>query len=63
MCRVFPSSLGDLGLKWFGKLPVGSIESFQQLTELLVARFIINTKVSKGVGSFFMLRKGKNKSI
>ena len=28
MCRVFPSSLGDLRLKWFDKLHVGSIENF-----------------------------------
>ncbi|GFZ21894.1 hypothetical protein Acr_29g0010560 [Actinidia rufa] len=38
MCRVFPSSLGDLGLKWFDKLPPGSIESFYQLIESFVAR-------------------------
>ena len=28
MCWVFPSRLGDLRLKKFDKLPVGSIESF-----------------------------------
>ena len=27
MCHVFPSNLGDLGLKWFDKLPAGSIET------------------------------------
>ncbi|GFZ02249.1 hypothetical protein Acr_15g0008570 [Actinidia rufa] len=29
-------SLGDLGLKWFDKLPVGSIENFYPLTESFV---------------------------
>ncbi|GFS32499.1 hypothetical protein Acr_00g0023020 [Actinidia rufa] len=38
MCRVFPSSLEDLGLKWFNRLPPGSIESFYQLTKSFVAR-------------------------
>ncbi|GFZ04686.1 hypothetical protein Acr_17g0002580 [Actinidia rufa] len=47
MCRVFPSSLGDLGLKWFDRLPPGSIENFYQLTESFVARFVINTKAPK----------------
>ena len=28
MCRLFPSSLGALGLKWFDKLPLGTIRSF-----------------------------------
>ncbi|GFY97772.1 hypothetical protein Acr_12g0003130 [Actinidia rufa] len=31
-------SLGDLWLKWFDRLPPGSIKSFYQLTELFVAR-------------------------
>ncbi|GFZ14587.1 hypothetical protein Acr_24g0007770 [Actinidia rufa] len=63
MCRVFPSSLGDLGLKWFDLLPGRSIGSFHQLTESFVARFVINTKALKGVGSFLTLRKGQNESL
>ena len=63
MCCVFPLSLGDLGLKWFDKLPVGSIANFHQLTESFVARFVINTKVPKGEGSLLNLRKGKNETI
>ena len=63
MCQVFPSSLGDLGLKWFNKLPIGSIENFHQLTESSIARFVINTKALKGVGSLLTMRKGKNEMI
>ena len=63
MCRVFPSSLGDLGLKWFDKLPAGSIGSFHQLTESFVAQFVINTKAPKSASSLLTLRKGKNKSL
>ena len=50
-------------MKWFDQLPPGSIESFHQLTESFMAQFVINTKVSKGVGSLLILRKGKNESI
>ncbi|GFS32686.1 hypothetical protein Acr_00g0024030 [Actinidia rufa] len=56
-------SLGDLGLKWFDKLSIRSIQNFHQLTESFVAQFMINKKAPKGVGSLLMLRKGKNKSI
>ncbi|GFZ02352.1 hypothetical protein Acr_15g0009600 [Actinidia rufa] len=63
MCRVFPSSLGDLGLKWFDRLPPGSIENFYQLTESFVARFVINTKAPKAVSSLLTLKKGRNESI
>ncbi|GFS29078.1 hypothetical protein Acr_00g0005240 [Actinidia rufa] len=63
MCRVFPSSLGDLGLKWFDRLPPGSIENFYQLTESFVVRFVINTKAPKVVGSLLTLKKGRNELI
>ncbi|GFZ15658.1 hypothetical protein Acr_25g0000670 [Actinidia rufa] len=63
MCKVFPSSLGDLGLKWFDKLPPGSIENFYQLTESFVAQFVINTKAPKAVSSLLTLKKGRNESI
>ncbi|GFS41350.1 hypothetical protein Acr_00g0073860 [Actinidia rufa] len=63
MCCVFPSSLGDLTLKWFDKLPTGSIENFHQLIESFVSHLMINPKAPKGVGYLLMLRKGKNESI
>ncbi|GFZ09787.1 hypothetical protein Acr_21g0003860 [Actinidia rufa] len=63
MYRVFLSNMGDLRLKWFDKLPAGSIKNFHQLTESFVTRFVNNTKAPKGVGSLLMLRKGKNESI
>ena len=63
MCQVFPSSLGDFKLKWFDKLPTESIENFHQLIESFVARFVINMKAPKGIGSLLNLRKGKNKTI
>ena len=31
MCKVFPSSLGDLALKWFSRLKPRSIRSFREL--------------------------------
>ncbi|GFZ11224.1 hypothetical protein Acr_22g0006220 [Actinidia rufa] len=63
MCWAFPSSLGDLGLKWFDKLPTGSIENFYQLTEPFVAQFIINTKAPRVVGSLLTLKKGHLKEF
>ena len=63
MCRVFPSSLGDLGLKFFDKLIAESIENFHHLTKSFVAQFVINMRAPKGVRSLLPLRKGKNESI
>ena len=39
------------------QLPAGSIKNFHQLTKSFVVRFVINTKVPKGVGSFLTLRR------
>ena len=50
-------------LKWFDQLPVGSIRSFHQLTESFIARFVINTKAVKGVGSLLTLKKDKNELL
>ena len=48
----------------FDKIPTGSIKSFYQLTNSFVARFVINTKVLKGVSSLLtLLRNGKNKTF
>ncbi|GFY87741.1 glutamate receptor 3.6 [Actinidia rufa] len=63
MCKTFPSSLGDLGLKWFDKLLTMSIKSFSHLFESFVARFMINTRAPKGVSSLLMLCKGKNETL
>ena len=47
MCKVFPSSLGDLGLIWFDKLPEHSINSFWELSQAFLARFVTITKQRK----------------
>ena len=63
MCRVFASSLGDLELKWFKKIPSGSIRDFLQLSESFIALFIINTKAPKGVSALLLIRKEKNGTL
>ena len=63
MCKVFPSILHDLRLKWFDKLPLCSIKSFLYLFESFVSRFIINTKAPKSVSSLLTLYKGKNEML
>ena len=32
MCKVFPSGLGPVDMRWFDGLGVGSIDSFEELT-------------------------------
>uniref|UniRef100_A0A2N9HKC3 RNase H type-1 domain-containing protein n=1 Tax=Fagus sylvatica TaxID=28930 RepID=A0A2N9HKC3_FAGSY len=47
MCRIFPSSLGDVALRWFDRLDHGSIHSWTELSEAFTTRFITNTRKPK----------------
>ena len=60
---MFPSSLGDLKLKWFDRLLAKLIETFHQLARSFIAQLVINTKAPKGIGSLLTLKKGKNESL
>ncbi|XP_075661740.1 uncharacterized protein LOC142631453 [Castanea sativa] len=40
ICKVFPSSLGPVGIRWFDGLDEGSINSFKELTRAFGARFV-----------------------
>ena len=35
MCKIFPSSLGPVAMRWFDDLGAGSIDSFKELTRVL----------------------------
>uniref|UniRef100_A0A2N9G5Q6 Integrase catalytic domain-containing protein n=1 Tax=Fagus sylvatica TaxID=28930 RepID=A0A2N9G5Q6_FAGSY len=50
MCRIFPSSLGEVALRWFNQLERGSIGSWSQMAEVFVGRFITNSRRSRGFG-------------
>ena len=45
MCKVFPSNLGSVAMKWFDGLEEGSINSFQKLTRAFGAQFVTCSRV------------------
>ena len=45
MCKIFPSSLGSVAMRWFNGLRVNSIDSFKKLTRAFGARFITCSRV------------------
>ena len=45
MCKVFPSSLGPVVMRWFDGLDAGSIDSFKELTWVFGSRFITCSRV------------------
>ena len=63
MCRMFPSSLGEVALWWFNQLKRGTIGSWSQMAEVFVGRFITNSQRSKGLDTLMMIRLSNNESI
>ena len=55
MCRVFPLSLGEVGLRWFDRLEHGSIRSWKEMSEIFTTRFITNTRKPKEIDSLLAL--------
>ena len=45
ICKIFPSSLGPMAMRWFNGLKENSIDSFKKLTQSFGARFITCSRV------------------
>ena len=51
MCRIFPSSLGPMPMRWFDGLRTNSINSFKKLTQSFCSRFITCSRVPQPLDS------------
>ena len=55
MCKIFPSSLGPMAMRWFNGLKANSIDSFKKLTQSFGARFITCSRVTLPLGSLLSM--------
>ncbi|XP_030949968.1 uncharacterized protein LOC115973871 [Quercus lobata] len=55
MCKVFPSSLGLVVIRWFNSLKTDSIDSYRQLTQAFSSRFITNSRAPLPLTSLLSL--------
>ena len=55
LCRVFPSSLGPMPIRWFDGLRTKSINSFKKLTQSFCSRFITCSKVPQPLDSLLSM--------
>ncbi|XP_023887115.2 uncharacterized protein LOC111999226 [Quercus suber] len=62
MCKVFPSSLGPIAMRWFNGLKEESINSFNELTQAFGSRFVTCKKVPRSLASLLSLsiQEGEN---
>ena len=63
MCKVFPSSLGPMVMKWFNGLRSNSIDSFRKLTRPFGARFITCSRVPWLLGSLLSMSMQEGETL
>ena len=56
MCKVFPSSLGLMALRWFNELRKGSIHSFTELIQEFGARFVTCSRMPQPVDTLLFMK-------
>ncbi len=56
MCRLFPSSFGEIALRWFNQLGKRTIASWIQVVEAFVTRFITNCRRTKEMDALLTLK-------
>ena len=55
MCKVFPSSLGLAGIRWFNNLKADSVDLYRELTQSFGSRFITNRKAPQPLSTLLSL--------
>ena len=63
MCKVFPSSLGPMALRWFNGLRKGSIHSFTELIQEFGARFVTCSRVLQSVDALLSIEIGVDETL
>ena len=63
MCKVFPSSLGPVAMRWFDGLKKGSISSFKELTRAFGAHFVTCSRVPQPLDSLLSMTMQEGKTL
>ena len=63
MCKVFPSNLGPVVMRWFNSLKTNSISSYKQLTQAFCSRFITNSRVPRPLSSLLSLSMHEGETL
>ena len=63
LCRVVPSSLGLMLMRWFDGLRINSISSFKKLTQSFCSRFITCSRVPQPLDSLLSMSMREGESV
>ena len=61
LCKIFPSSLGPVAMRWFNRLRANSINSFKRLTQVFCSHFVTCSRVPRPLDSLLSpsMREGE----
>ncbi|XP_075665518.1 uncharacterized protein LOC142635205 [Castanea sativa] len=63
MCKVFPSSLGPVVMRWFNALEEGFLKSFEELTRVFGAWFITCSRVPKPLDALLSMAMREGETL
>ena len=63
MCRIFPSSLRPMPMRWFDGLRTNSVSSFKKLTQSFYSRFITCSRVPQPLDSLLSMSMREGESV
>ena len=63
MCKVYPSSLEPMTMRWFNGLGAGSIDSFKELTRAFGSRFITCSRVPRPLNSLLSMSMRERETL
>ena len=63
MCKIFPSSLSPVAMRWFNGLRANSIDSFKKITRAFGTYFITCSKVPQFLGSLLSLSMREGETL
>ena len=55
MCKVFPSNLGPVAMRWFNGLKTNSIDLYRQLTQAFGSHFVTNSRAPRPLSALLSL--------
>ena len=63
MCKIFPSNLGLVAMRWFNDLRTNFIDSFKKLTRAFNAHFITCSRVPQHLGSLLSMSMQEGETL
>ncbi|XP_065638789.1 uncharacterized protein LOC136071423 [Quercus suber] len=63
MCKVLPSSLGPVAMRWFDSLKVDSINSYKELTQAFGSHFVTCRRVARSLSSLLSLSMQEGETL